>query len=374
MKIPYFKPYIPSSYKKYIAKVINSGHLTYGKISQEIESYLRKYLKIRDFILTSSATHSLFILLKTIPLTQSSKIITTPLTFTATAEVIPLAGAKITFVDTTTQGLISYSHALNAITPETKAVITVNLYGQYPPSLNTFAKELQKNNVLLIEDSAHGLEMQRDGISPGQVSYAAVFSFYANKNITSGEGGGIATNNIKLAKTIRKLINHGISKPIALREGPYHFLYNIELMGFKANFSDIQAAILKSQLKLLKQWNQKRAYIANYYDTCINNLDTQRIRPLITERNYKLSNHIYPILVDNRSSFVTWMYENGIEVSSHYQVLHLTKAYKWLGYKKGSFPNAEYISEREVSLPIYPLLSEKELEYICDVIIKWVRK
>ena len=222
----------------------------------DVEEKFAEYLSTNFCVGVSSWTSGNFITLKALGIGFGDEIITTPMSFIATSNTIIQSGAIPVFVDVEEEtGNINVEKIESAITEKTKAIIPVHLYGQMcdMKAINEIAR---KYNLFVIEDAAHCIEGQRDGIGPGQLSDAAVFSFYATKNITSGEGGAIVTNNRDLYEKLIKYRLHGMSKSASERHTAANYQHwDMELLGYKCNMYDLQASLLEPQLKNIEKYS-----------------------------------------------------------------------------------------------------------------------
>jgi len=230
----------------------------------------------------------------------------------------------------------------------------------------------QKYNLAVIEDSAHALEAERDGIKPGQKSFGACFSFYATKSITSGEGGAFTTNNEEVAKLITKLRSHGITTELAQRVRTGLKTYDVDVLGWKYNMDNVQAALLLHQVgKIEKQWS-KREEIAQKYRKAFTKMGIGMPREY---ENSKHGRHIFPIWVKakKRGVILDYLNNNGVGAVINYPAIHLFSFYKnSFGLKEGMFPVAEEIAEREISLPLYSKLKNREVDYVIETVSKAV--
>ena len=244
------------------ADTLRSVFLTTGPRAALFEEAFATYLGVGHAAAVSSCTSALFLCLQALDIGPGDEVITTPMTFIATANTILHAGATPVFVDVEPDtGNIDARQVERAITSRTRAVIPVHLYGLMADvqDLNDIC---QRQKLTMIEDAAHATEAVRDGFRPGQLGQAACFSFYATKNLTCGEGGAIATNDPALAESVRRLRSHGMSKEAAGRYTSRYQHWDMLSLGYKANLSDIQAALLVGQLPRLEAQLARREAIA----------------------------------------------------------------------------------------------------------------
>ncbi|HAZ10650.1 MAG TPA: UDP-4-amino-4,6-dideoxy-N-acetyl-beta-L-altrosamine transaminase [Candidatus Omnitrophica bacterium] len=365
MKIDFFKHNIGKDELKRVSSVLKSTFLTTGPVTKEFENNLSRYLNVMHVIGVTSCTAALFLSLKALGIGEGDEVITTPMTFIATPNSIIHAGAKPVFVEVEKEtGNINANLIIAAITPRTRAIMPVHLYGQMCDmhKLSIIAK---KYRLAIIEDAAHALEAKRDGIGVGMLSNCACFSFYATKNITCGEGGAISTNSMRLAGDLKKLRLHGMSKSAADRYSNKYKHWEMNFLGWKYNMDDIHAALLINQLKHINTYRQRREDICRMYEEHFKNMPEVRILKIVD--NSVSARHLFTILVDprKRDRIMHQLQDRGIGVAVNYRAVHLLKYYrKSYGYTRGMFPIAEQIGDSTITLPLYPKLTEKEVKYI----------
>jgi dTDP-4-amino-4,6-dideoxygalactose transaminase len=347
-----------------------------GPKTIEFEKLIAKYTGAKYTIAVNSCTAALHLSLIALGIGEGDEVITTPFTFAATANVIIQVGAKPVFVDIKKDTYnIDPEEIKKAITPKTKAIIPVHYAGQ-PCEIDKIMKIAKKHNLFVIEDAAHAIGAEYKGRKIGTIGDLTCFSFYATKNMTTGEGGAITTNNKKLAEKIKILRLHGMSRDAWKRyskRGSWY--YEIKECGWKYNMTDIQAAMGIVQLKKLDKFIEiRRKYVQIY------NRELSKIKGIITPYempNVKHVYYLYPILLKNydRDKFINKMTKNGIQCSVHFIPLHLHPFYrKKFGFKRGDFSNSEWVYEREVSLPLYPKMEEKDIKFIINAIKKIINE
>lgn len=361
--MPYCQPSIGKEEIEAVTDVLKSGWLSMGPKTLEFEEMLANYVGAKYAIAVNSCTAALHLSLVASGAGKEDEVITTPFTFASTANVILHARAKPVFVDIKSDTYnIDPGKIENAITEKTKAIIPVHYAGQ-PCDLKEIQKIAKNHDLYIIEDAAHAIGAEYEGKKIGTFGDATCFSFYATKNMTTGEGGAITTEEEELADRIRTLRLHGMSRGAWERySSKGEWYYEIEEFGFKYNMTDMQAALGTQQLKKLDKFIKIRRKYARIYSK-----ELGKIKGIITP--YEMPNtkhvyHLYPILLKNydRDEFIKKMREANIGCSVHFIPLHLHPVYKKMfGFKKGDFPNAEWVYEREVSLPLYPKMSEKNV-------------
>lgn len=370
-KIEFYKHNIDQKDINKVVEVLNSLFITTGKTTEEFEHLFADYLKVKYCVGVSSWTNGAFLVLKAWNIGAGDEVIVPPMTFIASANVVLHCGAKPVFVDVEAEtGLIDIQKIEAAITPKTKAIIPVHLYGQMA-DIKAIKEIANKYNLKILEDAAHCIEGDRDDIKPGQLGDAAVFSFYATKNITSGEGGAIVSNDETLANKLKILRLHGMDKSAATRYTDKYRHWDMEMLGYKANMFDIQAALLINQVTHIEEMWKRRNEIANIYEEAFRG----KIDFPETLLNLKHARHLFTIWVDanKRDALIASLEDSKIGVAVNYRAIHLLKYYREnFGYREGYFPVAEKIGARTISIPLYPKLTEQEIEYLIDTIKKTV--
>lgn len=361
--LPYSQPLIDEQEIKEVVDTLKSGWLSTGPKTLKFEKLIAAYAEAKYAIALNSCTAGLHLSLIALGIGEGDEVITTPFTFASTANVIVHVGAKPVFVDIKKDTYnIAPEKVKRAITAKTKAIIPVHYAGQ-PCDMRELMEIAQKHNLYVIEDAAHAIGAEYKGKKIGTFGDITCFSFYATKNMTTGEGGAITTNEDKVAEKFRILRLHGITKDAWKRysvSGSWY--YEIEDCGWKYNMSDIQAAVGVQQLRKLDKFIEIRRKYAHIY-----NEEFSQLGGIITpyeKSDVKHVYHLYPVLLEkfNRDEFIKKMAEKGIGCSVHFIPLHLHPFYrKQFGFKKGDFPNAEWVYEKEVSLPLYPKMSEDDV-------------
>ncbi len=368
-KIEFYRHNISRKEIKAVNKVLRSLFLTTGPMTAEFEKRFAEYLKVKHVLGVTSATAGLFLLLKAYDIKKGDEVITTPLSFVATANTIVHCGGKPVFVDVEKDtGNLNLNLIEEKITDKTKAIMPVHLYGVMV-DMNKLKVIADKYNLNVIEDSAHCIEGENNGIGPGQLSGGASFSFYTTKNITSGEGGAVAINNDEIAEKIRILRLHGMTLNAADRYTKKFIQYDVPYAGYKFNMFDIQAALLFNQLKEINNIWKKKKENYDYYCSRLKNIPEVNI-PSIPD-NTKHSLHLFTILVDpvKRDDIINHLQDRGIGTAVNFKPIHLMQYYReTFNYKEGMFPEAERIGASTISLPFYAKLKKKEINYIVEVL------
>jgi UDP-4-amino-4,6-dideoxy-N-acetyl-beta-L-altrosamine transaminase len=378
--IPLANPTIEEDEIEEVVKVLRSGWLTTGPKVNEFEENMQKYLGCKKAIGLSSCTGGLHIALAALGIKQGDEVIVPTYTFAASAHVVAWLGAKPVLVDVEKDTFnIDPKKIEEAITDKTKAVIPVHFAG-HSCDMDKIMAIAKKHNLYIIEDAAHAIGTDYKGKKIGNFSNATVFSFYATKTITTAEGGMIVTNDEELGKKLKRYSYFGVDKDAFNRYADKgNWYYEIIELGYKYNMDNIQGALGIEQLKKLESFIERRRKLANLYTSLL-----KKVPGIITpeEKEYtKHSYHLYPILLDidslsiTRAEFIDKLKEYKIGSSVHFIPLHLHSHYqKTYGYKNGDFPTAEYLFEREISLPLYPRMSEEDVKYVAEAIKEIIAK
>lgn len=367
MKIEFFKHNIGDEDIERASNVLRSIFLTTGDVVAEFEKEFSDYLDIKKTVGVASCTAALHLSLLAWGISEGCEVITTPMSFCATSNAVIHAGAIPVFVDVEEDtGNINAELIESRITEKTKAIIPVHLYGQMC-DMKSIRKIADKYNLVVIEDAAHCIEGKRDGIKPGQLGDAACFSFYATKNITSGEGGAVTVHDSAKADLLKLFRLHGIDKSAADRYTKRYVHWDMPVLGWKYNMDNIQAALLIGQLKRIDNLWKRRDEIWIRYEDAFRG--TNGIKLMKTVPNSRHARHIFTIQVSDkkRDSMLASLQEKGIGVAVNYRPIHLLKYYRdRFGFKKGDFPVAEKIGETTISLPLYSKLKDVEVDYVIN--------
>jgi dTDP-4-amino-4,6-dideoxygalactose transaminase len=367
MKVEFFRHSITEVDIAQVTDVLRATFLTAGPVTARFEKRFSEYTGLDHTIGLNSCTAALHLSLLALGVGPGDEVITTPMTFIATATAIMHTGARPVFVDIEKEtGLMDVSKIEPALTPRTKAVIPVHLYGSMV-DMKTLRDIADRHGLKIVEDAAHCIEASRDGIRPGQLSDAACYSFYATKNITCGEGGAVATRNGALAERIRRLRQHGMSREAADRYAGNYRHWDMVDIGWKYNMHDISAALLIDQLRRIQAYLKKRESIWKRYDAAFNRIPGIRI----PQTRGKSACHMYTIWVDpkKRDRILHHLQERGVGVAVNYRAVHtLTYFKKTFGFKPSDFPIAWEIGRKTITLPLYPGLGIKEAAYVIETV------
>ena len=357
MKIQFLKPNLKKEDIQEAVRVLQSGWLTYSRETQTFEKRLARYLHAKGAVFNSSGTAALHVSLLAAGVSSGDEVITTPLSYVATSNAILYVGAKPVFVDVDNDtGLIDLNKIKKAITRKTKAIIPVHLFGQMV-DMKGLTKIIEGKRIKIIEDAAHALEAERDKIKPGQLSSFACLSFHAAKNITSGEGGAVVTNDSDKSEILRVYGEGGIAKETGTRR--------MVRLGFKYSGTNFQAALLINQLERIEQEHRKRKRLWEYYAKHFR-ITKGLAFPLVLPE-VKHAYHMFVVWVNPgiRRALRDKLEKAGIQTSIHYDPIHLEPFYrKTFGYRRGDFPIAERLGFSTITLPLYPSLTRREQDFV----------
>ena len=367
-------------------RVLDTLFLTLGPQVAAFEAELGRFLvRGRDgatpphVVGTSSCSMGMLLALRALDLAPGDEVITTPMTFAATTNAILHLGARPKLVDVEpATGLIDPAAVRAAVGQRTVGILPVHLYGQLA-DMRALRAVADQHNLFLVEDSAHGVEMERDGVRPGALGDAAVFSFYATKNLTSGDGGAVATKDARVADRLRRLRNHGVSKAATERHGSLYQHWDLVELGYKANLTDLDAALLRPQLAHVEAKRALREQVARRYESLLRERvpdmqtppPTVRGVPWLVERRGQSSHHLFTMHAwpGERDAMLSKLGAAGIGTAVNYRAIHeLTYLVEVLGLPRGSLPVAEEIGDRTISLPMYPTLSEADQDRVVDAV------
>lgn len=381
--IPFSPPDITEAEKKLVMEVLDSGWITTGPKTMEFEDKIAKYCDANNAVALSSATAGLELILKVYDISEGDEVITTPYTYTATASVIVHRGIKPTFVDVKEGSfLIDEQKMAMAITPKTKAIITVDFAGvpvDYD-AIKAVLKEKNREDIIFISDSAHSFGATYKGSKVGTQADFHVYSFHAVKNLITAEGGAITfnDNNFKGKEDLKKELKinslHGQSKDALSKMKAGAWKYDIITDGFKCNMTDINAAIGLAQLARYEGMLTKRRAIFDIYTTALRT-KPWAIIPFTKDENSETSYHLYALRLKGftemqRDELIQKVAELGIATNVHFTPLPMFTLYKNLGYSIEDYPNAYNQYANEITLPVYSTLKLEDAEYVINEVIR----
>jgi dTDP-4-amino-4,6-dideoxygalactose transaminase len=340
-----------------VEKTLASGHYVLGPNVAALEQEVAACTGTQFGVGLNSGSDALTLALRALDIGPGDEVITTPFTYIAPAESIHQVGAKIVFADIHPRTWnIDPADVERKITPRTKAIIPVHLFGQAAP-LDEILALTKPRGIHIVEDCAQAIGATYNGKPVGSFGALGCFSFYPTKNLgADGDGGMVVTQDEALAKKLKMLRVHGIERR-----------YFHDLHGYNSRLDELQAAILRVKLPHLKRWNARRAEIARYYTQ---NLEHLPLEFPVTAKESTHVFHVYALLSDRRDALQKFMADKGVPTLIYYpQPLHLQKVYEKLGYKVGDFPVAEKISKLILPLPMYPELTKEHLDQVVGALL-----
>jgi len=364
---------IPASYKeiledveKSISGVIRSGQFILGPIVEKLEKQIATYCGTKYAVGVSSGTDALLVSLMAAGVGEGDEVITTPFTFFATAGSIARLGARPVFVDIEPETFnIDQRYIENNVTEKTRAIIPVHLYGQ-SANMDPVVKVARKNNLIIVEDAAQAIGSEYKGRKTGSMGDYGCFSFFPTKNLGGfGDGGMVTTASEELYEKVKILRVHGSNPKY------YH-----KITGGNFRLDALQASIVLAKLKYLERWTELRRKNAKTYDRLFNE---KEMTGLLTLPSEVFPRHVYNQYVvrvkEKRDELRAFLEENNIATEIYYPLpLHLQDCFASLGHKKGDFPESEKAADETIALPIFPELSNIQLEYVVETIARYLKK
>jgi UDP-4-amino-4-deoxy-L-arabinose-oxoglutarate aminotransferase len=372
IRIPFFQHDLGSEEIEAFAAALAGPILTTGDAVAEFERRFAAYLDVPHAVGVTSCTAALHLALLGIGVGPGDEVITTPMTFIATATAILQAGARPVFVDVEpATGNLDASRIAAAVTKRTKAIVPVHLFGQMC-DMRAIADVAAHHDLTVIEDAAHCVEGRRDGVRPGTLSAGACFSFYATKSLTSGEGGAFVTRDGTLGERVRLLRQQGLTSGAAERERHGYRHRDMVSMGWKYNMYNLQAALLLPQLRRIRQTHERRAALAARYRSRL--AEVAHVVPPHVQAGVDHAWHVFAVRVEGRErdGVVSALEKAGVAVTVHYYpAVHLMSFFRrTFGYEPGAFPEAERIAASTISLPLYPSMPP---EHVDEVVARLAR-
>ncbi|OGM77720.1 UDP-4-amino-4,6-dideoxy-N-acetyl-beta-L-altrosamine transaminase [Candidatus Woesebacteria bacterium RIFOXYA1_FULL_43_9] len=371
------KPFIGEEEIKEVVATLRSGWWGTGPKTELFEKEFGDYVGSEHAISVNSATAGLHMALKGLGIGPGDEVITTPLTFVSTANVVIHCGATPVFADVNRETWnIDPVEVEKKITKKTKVILPVHLHGR-PVEMDKITKLAKKYKLKVVEDAAHAAEAFYKGKKIGTIGDATVFSFYVTKNIACGEGGMITTDSKKLDRVMRVMRLHGLSRDAWKRYSVKHFsLYEAVMPGYKYNLTDIASSIGLHQLRRVEKNLKRRQEIWQMYNKAFAN-ESFLTLPAPIDKDVRHAMHLYAILVDikklkvKRNVFVDKLIKENIGSGVHFFPIHLQPYYrKTYGYHRGDFPNAEYVGDRILSLPMGANLTDADVADVINAVKK----
>ncbi len=381
MKIPYARVPVAGNEKKYINEVLESGWLTTAGKARALEENFARAVQADFACAVNSGTAALHLGLEALGVKPGDKVFVPSMTFTASAEIIRYLQAHPVFLDTEYGTNLITPHILEKAIkahPDVRYLIVVHYGGQPAEMFSDKGKGIldlcKENNIKVLEDAAHAFPARLNNKMVGALGEVTCFSFYANKPITTGEGGMLTTQNEEIYERVKKMRLHGINKDIWNRftaDKP-SWEYDVVEAGYKYNMPDVNAAIGLAQLEQAETFRRERQRVATFYYEQLESLTHCIDLPVTHVPFTDHAWHLFPIVIKgnapvSRNEFIKQMSKAGIGTSVHYKPLHRMTYYKnKYGLKPDAFPNVEKTWQGNVSLPIFPYMTEDELKYVCD--------
>ena len=365
--LPFHRPTIYEHHIQAVADTLRSGWLSSAKKVEEFEKTFALAVGARHAVAVNSCTGALHLALLCLKIGPGDEVVTSPITFVSAVSVIEHVGATVVFADVLPDDLtIDPESVRKVITKKTKLIIATHFAG-FPAHMDELELLAGERGIYLITDAAHAIETSYRGRPSGQLGKAACYSFYPTKNITTGEGGMLVTDDGEIAEKTRSLRMHGVTKSAWDRYGPGGYKHwDVVDLGWKYNMSDIQAALGLAQLREMASWLGKRVMLEgayrNYLDKSI-----QTLTPL--ESDGRWARHLFVVRVQNRDLVMQKVQERGIGVGVHFRAVYRLKYYQEkYQVPRDAYPVAERASEEVLSLPIYPAMEVSDVYRVLEVL------
>jgi len=352
-----------------VQSVLKSRWLTMGKVTQEFEVAFAAHVQAKHAIAVTNATAALHLACLALGLGPDDEVIVPSLTFVATANAVRYVGATPVFADIVSSDDLNISAKAieSLITSRTRAIIVVH-YAGYACDMEAILSIAKQHNLFVIEDAAHAVGSELDGRPLGTWGDVGCFSFFSNKNMTTGEGGMMTTNNDDLAQKLNRLRSHGMTSLTWDRHKGHAYSYDVIDLGYNYRIDEIRAAIGLVQLSKVERNNERRRSLTQVYRDALQELAPQVAVPFQNHAG-KTSAHIMPILLPSetkRKEFIDSMKENGIQTSIHYPPIHTFTAY--MDAMVWDLPVTEDVAKREITLPLYPAMSNDDVVVVVSAI------
>ncbi len=380
-EIPYGKHNITDEDIQAVIDVLHSRNLTQGPKIKEFENAFAEYINARYAVAVSNGTAALHLSVMALDVKPCEKVITTPITFVASANCVRYNRGEVVFADIDPESFLldinRVKVLLESASPNTyKGIIPVDFAG-YPVDLEAYRQLADEYGLWLIEDACHApggyfldSKKQKQFCGNGEFADLTVFSFHPVKHIAAGEGGMITTNNEHLYRRLCSLRTHGIQqdyRKLTENHGPWY--YEMQELGFNYRLTDIQAALAISQLKRANQNLERRQQIAQRYDEAFTNTPVRKPK---SKQNILHAHHLYIIQIEKRDELLKYLRQFNIWAQVHYIPVHYHPYYRNQGWKKGNLPVAEDFYRQCLSIPMYPTLTEDEQEYVIQKILQFI--
>ena len=371
IKFPAYEPWISDEDKKIVKKTLSQSMLTLGPQLEKFENDFCKYSKAKYAVAVSNCTAALHLSLMALGIKKDDEVIIPDLTFVADANAILACNAKPVIVDINKENFfLSISNIKKNITKKTKAIIPVHIYGQVC-NIEEILDVAKDNNLKVIEDCAHAVGTFHKSKHVGTLGNTGCFSFYPTKNITTAEGGMVITNSEKIAKKVRQLRNHGMTKSLKSRySSEYPWIFDIKQPGYNYRLDEIRAALGITQLKRIKKINELRKKASSYYNKNLQNIPGIILPDMVNDKTH--SYHLYTIRVTkpyklSRNQLFKKLKDNGIRTTVYWMPIHKYTAYRKF-VKTSNTLNTTKIYDEILALPLFPNISKKHQDAVIKVI------
>ena len=374
-KVPFFDLSIGEEESEAVNKVIHSKWISMGEATKEFEREFSKRHGAKHGIAACNCTAALHLALRALGIGKGDEVICPSLTFIATANPILYVGARPVFAEITSADdlTISPEDVANKITDKTKAIVVVH-YGGWPCDMDRILDISGKHDFKVIEDAAHAPLAEYKGKKVGAFGDVGCFSFFSNKNMTTSEGGMVVTNDDVLSEKIRLMRSHGMTAISFDRFKGHASSYDVVELGYNYRIDDIRSSIGLIQLKKVASFNRTRKRLTELYLSKLRDIDDVIVpfRDLMENGSERVSSfHIFPVLINGNEKKRDYIREQltakGVQTSIHYQPVHLFRIYRErFRYKRKDLPLTEWVADREITLPLYPAMTEGDVTYITD--------
>lgn len=368
-KIPLFNLNFDDREAQAAYDTIKSGWISTGPKNAELEKMFVDMFGVKHAVSMSNCTDSLHVCCMVCGFGPGDEVICPSLTFAASCNCIRYVGATPVFADIVGPDHINIDpkDIERKITPRTKGIVVVHMAG-FPAQMDEIMEIARKHNLKVVEDACHGPLSEYKGKKLGTIGDCASFSFFSNKNISTGEGGMFITNNPEMAEKARLIRSHGMTTMSYQRASGHATEYDIQSLGYNFRMDDIRAAIAIEQLKKLPRDLEKRIVVRKRYEDKLSTID-RVIIPFVDNEEFT-SNYIFPIVIKNstkeqRNALRDYIHSQGVQTSVHYPAVHRFSTYKDTG---ADLPQTEYVTDNEVTLPMYAALTDEQIDFICKVV------
>ncbi len=382
--LPYGRQQITQEDIEAVVNVLRSDFLTQGPLIQSFETAFAKYIGAEYAVAVANGTAALHLSALALKCKEGQKVITSPITFAASANCVRYCGGEVVFSDIDEKSYLLDLEKVEVLLKEDTegsfaGIIPVNFAG-YPVNLEDFRQLANKYGLWILEDACHApggyfldSNVEKQFCGNGRFAELSIFSFHPVKHIACGEGGMITTNDEDLYHKLLELRTHGITKDVKkLNRNPGGWYYEMHELGYNYRLSDIHAALGLSQLQRVDDGLQRRQQIANRYDQAF--AEFEEITIPYRKKDISHAFHLYVIQIENRKDLYDFLRKKGVYSQVHYIPVHLLPYYRRQGWREDDFPVAEAYYSRCLSLPMYPSLSEEEQDYVIDHVLSFIQK